>query len=97
MNKLITLFHRFKVTKVTMMILIKILILSCLLIKQNHFPSSTSSSTSSSSSASSINDSNSSNSDTEDENVDLSQNPAMSGVNEQEEKKGKKRVRKPSM
>lgn len=64
-------------------------------------PSSTSSSTSSSSSASSTNDSSNSSSDTEDENVDLSQNPAMSEVHEQEpiteEKKGKKRVRKPSM
>lgn len=46
-------------------------------------PSSASSSTSSSSSAS-INDSSSSSSETEDENVDLSQNPAMSGVLEQE-------------
>jgi len=64
-------------------------------------PSSSSSSTSSSSSASSINDSSNSSSDTEDDNVDLSQNPAMSEVHEQEpiteEKKGKKRVRKPSM
>ncbi|KAL4091306.1 hypothetical protein QTP88_026009 [Uroleucon formosanum] len=64
-------------------------------------PSSTSSSISSSSSASSINDSTSSSSDTEDENVDISQNPAIPGVHEQEpiteEKKGKKRVRKPSM
>ncbi|KAL4131630.1 hypothetical protein QTP88_008915 [Uroleucon formosanum] len=64
-------------------------------------PSSTSSSTSSSSSASSINDSTSSSSDIEDENVDISQNPAMPEVHEQEaiteEKKGKKRVRKLSM
>lgn len=64
-------------------------------------PSSTSYSTSSSSSASSTNDSSNSSSDTEDENVDLSQNPVMSEVHEQEpiteEKKGKKRVRKPSM
>lgn len=106
MNKLITLFHRFTVTKVTMMILIRIQILSCLLIKQNHFfpsiiPSSTSSSTSSSSSASSINDSSNSSSDREVENVDLFQNPASSAIHEQEsitqEKKGKKRVRTPSM
>lgn len=60
-------------------------------------PSSTSSSTSSSSSAPSINESSSSNSDTEDENVDLSWNPAMFGVHEQKEKKGKKIIRKPSM
>jgi hypothetical protein len=63
-------------------------------------PSSASSSTSSSSSAS-INDSSSSSSDTEDENVDVCQNPAISEVHEQKpitkEKKGKKRVRKPSM
>lgn len=63
--------------------------------------SSSSSSTSCSSSTSSFSDSSSSSSDTENENVDISQNPAMSGVHEQEVitevKKGKKRVRKPSM
>lgn len=64
-------------------------------------PSSSSSSTSSSSSASSTDNSSSSSSDTEDEYEDLSQNHAMSEVHEQEpiteEKKGKKRARKPSI
>lgn len=77
---------------------VKVIPSSSLSSTSNSSSSSSSSSDSSNSNSSSSSSSDSSNSNSDDESIDLSQNPTISGVQEQEpiseEKKGKKRVKK---